>query len=512
MRVVRVATAAGRTVRTVQLGDFDLLYCIPWTLASALFNLSLGAMFQLALLPSLALHRVALALNANALWLIVGAPLFIGLGVLASGSGGSYSALDAASALAVFALLLLAQSKLTAVLSEGSSGLPMSARENRARERLRDWGLHLPPGFLHEARSGRIFVLGCMATFLWLSSFAGLLLAPRGYLRLALIGSLIAFGSLFNFEEQEHLASHSPDGRLIKHWRASPALAALELLRRWIVFPACGWFLDAYYTGHTLHHHVENDGPADSQSVSRETRASFFSFCRYVVWLGVTRLIPFATALYFIDRGNRKGLRRLVFGHLAALPVLAGLFLVTPLLALAPLLIALLSGVPGFAALFRWHGLYDPTAPTSAEASTGDYSHFFHHKKPNSHLDDWLSIENRFEQTSDRAETLFFHPGIERDFWQVQALLWRKDFEGLGPHLVTLGDARRVYGTLHRYRDVKIPCPPVDPARIRAVMTSAGLEPLSRLSSLDDAVSEWMGRQTLKLAKNVTALELRPTA
>jgi hypothetical protein len=218
-----------------------------------------------------------------------------------------------------------------------------------------------------------------------------------------------------------------------------------EVLRRYLVWPLFGWFPNYYYITHALHHHVENNGPADWQSTVRYDRASFLDFTKAVTWYGLSLLIPFETFLYLAQRHGYRFLRLLLQGWCWYVLLMMAVALVQPLLAAILIAPRGLSGIGFYRFVGLWHGFHDPAQPYDVCASNQALVHYAHHAKPRVHLWDGEAMERVTLEINAGSPLLLLRPefGTPAGFWHLQGLLWKKDFPRAADSLVRYGTVTR---------------------------------------------------------------------
>jgi hypothetical protein len=499
MRLVKVSSAANRPLRIVQLGDLDLIYCIPWTVAVVIIHALRLAGRALVFLPSRLANRLVLKLNWNCAWLIALIPFLWAGAATITRVGGAFSWMDVASAVLVVTLGGIIPWKLDALIS--GAEWETSGREKATFGHWVDLCRRLPEGFFHSPHSARLWVVGALGTAFWLVTVVALALAPHSWLRYALIAVLLHLSFTYNFEPQEHCATHSPNGRLVKDFRKAPLLGLLELARRFLFYPANGWIHDYYFMIHALHHHVENDGPADPQSLARDDRSSVLGFFRSVFWHGVDRTLPIETFMYFAQRGTWRLVGRLLFGYLLYVPVFAFLYWINPWLALTPFWGRLPLGLITYLDAGQWHAFQLQKTHARAYASSGAYEHYVHHKKPNLHSDDAEGFERHFQSDSVDQDMLFFKPEYTglRGYLYPVALMWQRNYEALGHCLVRHTEMRKMHPTLRDFtRARNVAYSPVNAERVKEAVEYCHLPRSSPLDRYDRWASNLASRVILR--------------
>jgi len=283
----------------------------------------------------------------------------------------------------------------------------------------------------------------------------------------------VIFFAFNDFEHVEHLSSHSAHGRILIARNAPWWAAVAEFLRRYFVWPLFGWFPNWYYVSHALHHHVENNGPADWQSTIRYSRASVLDFTKATTWLSFNALIPLETFFYLAQRRGWRFLRILARGWLWYAFLLLAVMLIQPLTALVLITLRATGGIVGYVFVGTWHAFHDPTRPYDPGASNQALAHYAHHLNPRIHLHDREALESVVRKIQEPSAVVVLRPefGVRPGFWHLQGLLWKKEFA-------------RAAQSLIRHEHV-MEHDKANPFALRQGLTTAGIdaETMQRLSS-----------------------------
>ncbi len=206
-----------------------------------------------------------------------------------------------------------------------------------------------------------------------------------------------------------------------------------------------------YRVQHVAIHHVEDNGPEDTQSTLPYDRSSFidFSICaNRFAWSGILSI----DIIQYLTRNKRlKPLRDVIAGSLVfygVLLVIAFLNWPTAICLLAFRFAGQLITTLGF---FHEHGMIDITDPKNiyrnslnyltadnAHASLGDDAHIEHHLHRAKHWSEYaLDVEkNRERYRREGALGFLDGPGNPNEYFK---LIWRNDFQGLAKMFVVYG-------------------------------------------------------------------------
>ena len=451
MRRLTVRDRGRKASRILILSDIDLLFCVPYTALSALTHIAQGLlssairraivqpllrMFRNANLPLIPAIVLLFPLVAAAEWLCTVA--------------GPYSLTSLAIALAVLiygmtirAKVLLYYDYLEDPENVTSPPTRLSAADSSAYRLLRAEARSIPLTCVCHEYDRHVIHTGALRTVVVLPALCFLAITPEGWLALALAAYFATF-VFNNFERIEHIAAHTRCGKLLMGAKAPWALRLLEWLRRHILWPLFGWYPNYYYVTHTLHHHVENNGPADWQSTIRYSRHSLSDCCKLITWIGVNRIVPVDTAYYLFQRRRFRILRLLAQGWLMGCLAFLGVAYVSRPLCFILLWLVVFSGCGFYQSVLIWHGFHDAGQPDDLEASTNDIAHYVHHKKPRIHLWDVNTIKSTAGNLRPSSRMALLSPSWQsaRRFWKLQAILWEKDFERASQCIVTFQEGR----------------------------------------------------------------------
>ena len=298
-----------------------------------------------------------------------------------------------------------------------------------------------PKGLETHYWSKGIFYGKLLVTVFVIYNFIFLILAPSFEILFWIIFHAI-IGVHFGIDKEniEHISSHSPKGRIVRI-KGQDFFTSLCCIAEWvrvkIVWPMFGWFPNMYYLTHTHHHHIENNEPADFQSLQRYDKTSFLDFLKSICWLPLTQaLFPLDTLRYFYALGRYKLFRKVILSMLQGYFVLTIVVLVSPVVGCLIIITVIGSGFSTHKFIFNWHGYHDSSRPQSVESSNNSIHHYAHHKKPSIHLRLNEDLETVYQQNKDKhknelivykSEQLFYL--AQRHWLLIQALLWQNKVE-----------------------------------------------------------------------------------
>ncbi len=515
MKHAKTATASGRPIKVALLEDIDLLFCGPYFLVSLLMLMAQLLFRGLVSSVVKAVNFGVIRLNLNLFWLVVFNPLLLAVGY-GSASLRPFSNADYIASVIVFALTATIYLKMFSPISptiDARMASTFSAREQRF--------LMGVTGSSEEGSGAPKAIDFSQETILG-STYRTILIVP--YIVLALLAPFSAFGVSLalcvvmywmqnDFEHVEHVASHSKGGVLIGPGPCPKSIRLVEAVRKYVVWPFFGWAPDGYFVTHTLHHHVENNGPADWQSTYRYHRYSFLDFVKMTCWLGINFAVNFDSYHYLLSQGKRKIAAKLLRGHMVQLLVFSIALYLNPALAAVLASLILLGGISVYFFGFRWHGLHLPMTTTPVETSNNHLRHFVHHLKPKLHLNDVETARSVAEQVLEAPKTEEFRLFLLREefsggwgMYLLQALLWRRDFSAAGRCVVQI-DRQTSYGLDEENTDTIVPkvepsAQSVAPQVMHALASGCGLVQRGQtMLRVDRWVSQVAGDFLMRIAR-----------
>lgn len=199
-----------------------------------------------------------------------------------------------------------------------------------------------------------------------------------------------------------------------------------------------------YRVQHVYVHHVEDNGPLDTQTTLPYDRTSFFDFSCHAFWQSMDLVTGCLLIRYLRQKGKRRQLREVVKGLVIWWTVVFAVALFNPIAAMYLFISRFLGGPFITLITFYQHGLVDPDDPHEVEGHTIDFVdaehgnlgfdyHVEHHLKPARH---WSKY---YEEYTRAAGDGGDHPAIVMQKEQfgplaLMAALWRKDYPAIARH------------------------------------------------------------------------------
>lgn len=330
--------------------------------------------------------------------------------------------------------------------------LPLSFQKSAARTVMEKESELIPEYLVDHQRTRGLVVTGSMVTVHVLYCLVFLfLLKDAGYLYLLPVISLVQVAFLADKEFIEHIASHARKGQCVNSDKAKTRLdriyAYLNFFRVYIAWPIQLWMPNHYFCTHTGIHHVENNGPADSQSTLRFDQTSFIGFIKSTTWFSFLTIFPYDSARYFIALKRKKFLKIFLSGYVAGVSLICFVSYFHPLLGLCLIAHQVGSGLPFSLFVHRWHGFHDSTRLYSVDASNNSPIHFGHHKQPNVHITvagEYARIFWRSREENPKKFPVFLSSDAmdiyTRNWFLFLAMLWQNKLDIVGKFIVTESD------------------------------------------------------------------------
>lgn len=443
MRWVEVEDAAGRPLKITLLSDWDLIFCVPFALLSFLFR----SAFRISFAPVDAAvglsYQIFTKAGLSLTGCLVSLPCLIAAASWVTAVTGPFSVASLISGAIVFLLAGTVFAKINGQfihLEDPHGRIPPSPPVSRSDvatfDRIRREAASLPDACVRHRYDKGFLYCAWLRALLFLPAFVCELFLPTSWLRYALLLFVVVF-ALNDFERIEHVSSHSSHGRMLIAGNAPWWASVAESLRRNLVWPLFGWFPNWYYVVHALHHHVENNSPADWQSTVRYSRASVLDFTKATTWLSLNGLIPLETFFYMAQRRGWRFFRILARGWLWYPVLIAAVMLVQPLAALILIALRATSGIGIYRFVGTWHGFHDPTRPYDPAASNHALAHYAHHVSPRIHLRDGEALVAVVREIREPSAVVVLRPEFGmRGFWHLQGLLWKREFARAAESLI----------------------------------------------------------------------------
>ncbi len=196
---------------------------------------------------------------------------------------------------------------------------------------------------------------------------------------------------------------------------------------------------DYYRIQHVYVHHVEENGPGDTQSTMAYDRTSFFDFARHAFWQGLDLVSGYAVIPYLRRRNKNRQLREFVRGMAIWYAFLVAVSLINPIAGILIFVSRFFGGNILTLVAFFQHGVIDASDVHAVHGNTLDYAgpehgslgddyHVEHHLKPAKH---WSRYHDDFqlETASDAGGHRAFV--LDKEVFTPIAFvgaLWRRDF------------------------------------------------------------------------------------
>ena len=227
--------------------------------------------------------------------------------------------------------------------------------------------------------------------------------------------------------------------------RAKRLLAALNFYSNWVLCLMLTRVPEYHRVQHVYVHHVEENGPADTQSTLPYDRTSFLDFSRHAFWMGLDMTTGHATLRYLRAKKKDRQARHLMKGFAVWYAFVIVLALFNPVAAGLVVLCRFVGGnILSLFAFFQ-HGLVDPNDVHDVHGNTTNYEgdehgnlgndfHVEHHLRPGRH---WSQYYEAYSAEA-RKEGGFKAVVVENTdaFGPLAfvAALWTRNFEKIAAH------------------------------------------------------------------------------
>ena len=197
-----------------------------------------------------------------------------------------------------------------------------------------------------------------------------------------------------------------------------------------------------YRIQHVYVHHVEDNGPDDTQSTMAFDRTSFLDYSRHALVQGFDMLTGCRILPYLRRKGKKRQIRELLQGMAVFYAVVLVIALFNPIAAGLIVASRLVGGqILSFFAFFQ-HGLIDPRDVTDVHGNTIDYHghehghlgadfHVEHHLKPARH---WSAYAGEAAKEAAAHEEGHRAVVIDKGFYSplgMMRALWTRDYAGI---------------------------------------------------------------------------------
>lgn len=292
-----------------------------------------------------------------------------------------------------------------------------------------------------------VFTRVWVANSLLMAPMTVLLILPNtiNYFVIAAYATMLLLGQ-FPQEIVEHQNIHtrvfSPKAGMTP--RIKMLLRALQFYFEYVFALLTARVPGFYRVQHVYVHHVEDNGPLDTQTTLPYDRTSFFDFSRHAFWQSMDLVTGCLLIRYLRQKGKQRQLREVVKGLIIWWTVVFTVALFNPIAAMYLFISRFLGGPFISLITFYQHGLVDPDDPHEVHGHTIDFVdaehgnlgfdyHVEHHLKPARH---WSKY---YEEYTRAAGDGGDHPAIvmQKDQFgplALMAALWRKDYPAIARH------------------------------------------------------------------------------
>ncbi len=318
------------------------------------------------------------------------------------------------------------------------AGLKQSIEE-RAIERLISPHLHHPI----DAIFTRVWVANTLAVL----PLTVLLLLPStvNYFVVAAYSVALLIGQ-FPHELVDHINVHT---RIFqpKIGSSDRVRRVLRALQFYFEYPHQLMLARAPHYGRIQHvyiHHVEDNGPLDSQTTTPYDRTSFLDFSRHALEQGLDLVAGYKVFPYLAAKGKTRQMRELARGFLIWYGFLAVVAVFNPLAA-GVLLVSRFIGGNVFSLISFWqHGLVDPDDVHDVHGNSVDFIghehghmgsdyHVEHHMQPGRHWSAYYEVFTKQTTSAEGHRAVLMQKEVFGPLAFVSAL-WRRDYDAIAAH------------------------------------------------------------------------------
>lgn len=243
----------------------------------------------------------------------------------------------------------------------------------------------------------------------------------------------------------------------------TPRIGASPRVKR--VLSTCQWIFEYpvtlltirmpefYRIQHVYIHHVEDNGPDDTQSTMTYDRTSFLDYSRHALVQGLDLLTGCLVIPYLMRKNKKRQIKELLKGMAIFYALVVAIAVINPIAAGLVVVSRMLGGqILSFFAFFQ-HGLIDPHDVLNVHGNTINYEgdehghlgadfHVEHHLKPARH---WSVYRDEARKETSAHEHGHRAMVVDKGYYSplgMMRALWTRDFAGVATraHVSGLAD------------------------------------------------------------------------
>jgi len=211
---------------------------------------------------------------------------------------------------------------------------------------------------------------------------------------------------------------------------------------------------------HVYVHHVEDNGPRDSQTTAPYDRTSFLDFSRHAFIQGIDMLTGYQVFRYLAAKGKKRQFREAAYGFVVWYAFLIVLAVINPLAAAIVFLSRFIGGNIISLVSFWQHGLVDPEDVhdihgNSVNFISGDHGnlgsdyHVEHHLQPGRHWSNYYTVYQKGLAAEGGYQAVVMQKEMFGPLAFVSAL-WARNFDLIATNAHLHGVATEDKATLAR--------------------------------------------------------------